>query len=141
MLLGGLYGYLNSVQQIMYTRLISHSAVTVLIVLSAIHLAVASAGYETMVSFILLQAFTMACFGLATSNFSAMAMENMGAIAGVASSVQGFLSVVVGALIGVAIGQAFDGSTRPLAAGFLAMGVAALAIVAITERGRLYRPI
>jgi DHA1 family bicyclomycin/chloramphenicol resistance-like MFS transporter len=173
-LMGALYGYLNSVQQIMFdtfrhpqllavmfavtaalmaganltnarlvmrlgTRLISHSAVIGLVVLSAIHLAVALAGYETLVGFVILQALTMGCFGLATSNFSSMAMENMGGIAGTASSVQGFTSVTFGAVIGVVIGQAFDGSTAPLAAGFLICGVVALSVVAVTERGRLFR--
>lgn len=173
-LMGALYGYLNSVQQIMFdtfkhpqllavmfavtaalmaganltnarlvmrlgTRLISHSAVIGLVVLSAIHLAVALAGYETLVGFVILQALTMGCFGLATSNFSSMAMENMGGIAGTASSVQGFTSVTFGAVIGVVIGQAFDGSTAPLAAGFLICGVVALGVVAVTERGRLFR--
>ncbi|AIT07030.1 major facilitator transporter [Sphingomonas taxi] len=173
-LMGAHYGYLNSVQQIMFdtfkhpqllavmfavtaalmaganltnarlvmrlgTRLISHSAVIGLVVLSAIHLAVALAGYETLVGFVILQALTMGCFGLATSNFSSMAMENMGGIAGTASSVQGFTSVTFGAVIGVVIGQAFDGSTAPLAAGFLICGVVALGVVAVTERGRLFR--
>ena len=176
LLMGGLYGYLNSVQQIMFdtfrkpsllavmfaltatlmaaanltnarlvmrlgTRLISHSAVTALIVLSAIHLVIASLGYETVASFVILQALAMACFGLATSNFSAMAMENMGGIAGTASSVQGFISITLGVMIGAAIGQAFDGTTRPLAAGFLLAGVLSLVAVAITERGRLFRPV
>ena len=176
LLLGGLYGYLNSIQQIMFdtfrkpsllaamfaltatlmaaanltnarlvmrlgTRLISHSAVTALIVLSGLHLLVAATGHESIASFILLQALAMACFGLATSNFSAMAMENMGEIAGTASSVQGFVSVVLGAAIGAVVGQGFDGTTRPLAAGFLACGIAAFACVAVTERGRLYRPL
>lgn len=175
MLMGALYGYLNSVQQIMFdtfqrpnllavmfaataslmavanltnsrivmrlgTRLISHSAVSALVVLSAIHLAVAALGDETLMTFVVLQALTMACFGLATSNFSSMAMENMGRIAGTASSVQGFLSVTIGAGLGVVIGQAFDGTTRPLAAGFLIMGVASILIVLATERGRLFRP-
>ena len=174
-LMGALYGYLNSVQQIMFdtfrhpqllavmfavtaalmaaanltnarlvmrlgTRLISHSAVTALVVLSAIHLAVALAGYETLVGFVILQALTMGCFGLATSNFSSMAMENMGGIAGTASSVQGFTSVTFGAMIGVVIGQAFDGTTAPLAAGFLLCGIVSLVVVALTERGRLFRP-
>lgn len=174
-LMGALYGYLNSVQQIMFdtfrhphllavmfavtaalmaaanltnarlvmrlgTRLISHSAVTALVVLSAIHLAVALSGYETLVGFVILQALTMGCFGLATSNFSSMAMENMGGIAGTASSVQGFTSVTFGAVIGVVIGQAFDGTTAPLAAGFLICGIVSLTVVAITERGRLFRP-
>ncbi|TPG13136.1 multidrug effflux MFS transporter [Sphingomonas oligophenolica] len=175
MLMGALYGYLNSVQQIMFdtferprllavmfaataslmavanltnsrivmrlgTRLISHSAVSVLVLLSAIHLAIAALGGEQLLTFVILQALTMACFGLATSNFSSMAMENMGRIAGTASSVQGFLSVTIGAGLGVVIGQAFDGTTRPLAAGFLIMGVASILFVLATERGRLFRP-
>jgi len=175
MLMGALYGYLNSVQQIMYdtfdrpkalalmfaataslmavanlanarivmrlgTRLISHSAVAALVVVSAVHLGIALMGKETIVTFAVLQALTMACFGLATSNFSSMAMENMGRIAGTASSVQGFLSVTIGAGLGVVIGQAFDGTTRPLSVGFLAMGVISILIVLATERGRLFRP-
>jgi len=174
MLMGALYGYLNSVQQIMFdtferpallavmfaataslmavanltnarivmrlgTRLISHAAVATLVLLSAVHLAVAIMDGESLVTFIIIQALTMACFGLATSNFSSMAMENMGRIAGTASSVQGFLSVTIGAVLGVVIGQAFDGTTRPLAAGFLIMGLASILIVAVTERGRLFR--
>lgn len=172
-LLGGLYGYLNSVQQIMAdtfgqphllgavfagtaatmaaanllnaravmrlgTRLISQTAMAVLILVAALHLALALAGHESLVMFGVLQAATMACFGLATANFSAMAMENMGPIAGTAASVQGFVGITAGTAIGVIVGQAFDGSTVPLAAGFLATGVAAFAIVAVTERGRLF---
>lgn len=174
-LMGALYGYLNSIQQIMAdvfhqprllalifattagtmavgnlvnsrivmrlgTRLISHSAVSTLIVASGVHLAIALSGAETLVVFGVLQAITMACFGLATANFSSMAMENMGHIAGTASSVQGFTSVTFGAMLGVVIGQSFNGTTAPLIAGFLCAGLVALAVVAITERGRLFRP-
>jgi hypothetical protein len=59
---------------------------------------------------------------------------------GTASSVQGFVSVTAGAVIGAMIGQAFDGTTVPLVAGFLLAGLVALAFVALTERGRLFRP-
>lgn len=173
-LLGALYGYLNSIQQIMAdvfarpnllalifavtgatmaaanlansrlvmrlgTRLISHGALVVLVVAGAAHLALILSGGETLLLFTILQAVMMACFGLASANFSAMAMENMGRIAGTASSVQGFVSVAIGTIFGAAIGQAFDGTTAPLATGFLGAGLAALAIVAVTERGRLFR--
>lgn len=173
-MMGALYGYLNSVQQIMGevfgrpqllalifattattmaaanllnsrivmrlgTRLISHGAVAGLIVVAALHLLVSWSGHETLWAFAVLQAVTMACFGLATSNFSAMAMERMGGIAGTASSVQGFTSVTFGSLIGAGIGQAFDGTTVPLVSGFLAAGAAALLLVLATERGRLFR--
>ncbi len=69
-----------------------------------------------------------------------MAMQDMGAIAGTASSVQGFIGVTLGAVIGMAIGQSFAGTTVPLHIGSLACGVVALAIVFITERGRLFQP-
>jgi DHA1 family bicyclomycin/chloramphenicol resistance-like MFS transporter len=121
------------------TRLISHAALLGLIAVAATHLAVTLAGLESLTSFIILQALMMACFGLASSNFSAMAMENMGAIAGTASSLQGFASMLAGALLGAAIGQSFDGTTVPLYGGFLILGLIALLVVFRTERGRLFR--
>ncbi len=122
------------------TRLISHSSVAILITVAASHLVIARFGGESLIVFAVLQAITMACFGLATSNFSAMAMENMGRIAGTASSVQGFASVTIGSLVGAGIGQAFDGTTQPLTLGFLIAGIAAFAFVFVTERGRMFRP-
>ncbi len=122
------------------TRLISHSSVAILITVAAAHLVMARFGGESLIVFAVLQAITMACFGLATSNFSAMAMENMGRIAGTASSVQGFASVTIGSLVGAGIGQAFDGTTQPLTLGFLIAGIAAFAFVFVTERGRMFRP-
>ena len=174
-LLGALYGYLNSIQQIMAdtfgrpkllivifattaatmaaanlfnaqlvmrvgTRRLGHGAVAMLILASLVHLALAASGRETLVVFAVLQAVTLGCFGLASSNFSAMAMEEMGHIAGIASSVQGFVSICLAATIGALIGQAFDGTTVPLTLGFVGAGVVALGIVALTERGRLFRP-
>ena len=67
-----------------------------------------------------------------------MAMEPIGHIAGTASSVQGFLSTVGGAIIGIIIGQSFDGTTLPVTAGFLIVAAAALIIVFITEGGQLF---
>lgn len=121
------------------TRLISHAALLGLIAVAAVHLAVTLAGLESLTSFIILQAMMMACFGLATSNFSAMAMENMGTIAGTASSLQGFASMLTGAVLGAIIGQSFDGTTVPLYGGFLGLGLIALLVVFRTEHGRLFR--
>ncbi|MGK6353605.1 multidrug effflux MFS transporter [Sphingomonas sp. DT-207] len=122
------------------TRRISHSALVGVVGFAGIHLLVAELGGESLWTFAILQALMMACFGLATSNFSAMAMEKMGAIAGTASSLQGFVTTLGGALIGAAIGQMFDGTTVPLYAGFVAVGVLAFIVVAIAEHGRLFKP-
>ena len=121
-------------------RLISHSALALLTVIASLHLMVAWSGHENLWTFAMLQALMMGCFGLVGANFSAMAMDKMGSIAGTASSLQGFVGTLGGAVGGAVIGQAFDGSTVPLYIGFVVMGVTSLIIVAITERGRLFRP-
>ena len=69
----------------------------------------------------------MACFGLVGANAGALAMEPLGHIAGTASAVQGMVRTIGGALIGLVIGQAFDGTTVPLVAGFAICGALALA--------------
>lgn len=120
-------------------RFLSHVALVVTTVLAVVHLAVILSGGENLWVFIALQAPMMAAMGLCNSNFSAMAMENMGEIAGTASSLQGFISTMGAAVLGAIIGQAFDGTTVPLYIGFVALGLSALAIVFVTERGRLFR--
>ena len=120
-------------------RRISHTALAGMILFAAVHLAITWTGFENLWSFTILQALMMGCMGLATANFSAMAMERMGEIAGTASSLQGFVTTMGGAVIGALIGQAFDGTTVPLYAGFLAMGVLSFGVVAVTERGRMFK--
>lgn len=122
------------------TRRVSHTAVIGFIIFGAIHFAVSLAGAETIWTFTVLQGAMMFCFSLAGANFGSMAMERLGAVAGTASSIQGTISTVCGALAGFFVGQHFDGTTVPLTMGFTLLGIAALAIVLVTERGRLFRP-
>jgi DHA1 family bicyclomycin/chloramphenicol resistance-like MFS transporter len=121
------------------TRKVSHTALLGMIAMAAIHSAVVATGHETVLSFALLQFATMFCFGLLGSNFGSMAMENVGEIAGTASSVQGFVSTCGGVLLGLVIGQSFNGTVLPLALGYLILGSAALLVVLVTERGKLFR--
>jgi DHA1 family bicyclomycin/chloramphenicol resistance-like MFS transporter len=90
------------------------------------HLALNLTVGETLWSFVLLQALTMGCFGLVGANAGALAMEPLGHIAGTASALQGMISTIGAALIGLAIGQAFNGTTTPLVAGFVVCGALAL---------------
>ena len=91
-----------------------------------------------LLTFIALQMTMMMGFSLMAGNFGAMAMENMGAVAGMASSLQGSLSSLAAAVVGAAIGRSFDGTTVPLYTGYLACGAVALIIVYVTERGRFF---
>jgi DHA1 family bicyclomycin/chloramphenicol resistance-like MFS transporter len=124
-----LSSYANSrlVMRLGSRRILLH-ALTAFAAVSAVHLIVAATLGETVWSFVALQAATMAFFGLIGANAGALAMEPMGHIAGTASSLQGLITTVGGALIGYAIGQRFDGTTIPFLAGFTLCGIAGLAV-------------
>ena len=137
----GVASFLNSrLVERLGTRLISQSAIMALIALSATHLAVSWSGLETLATYVAFQALSMTCIGLCGANFGAMAMEPVGHVAGTASSVQGFISSLGAVAVGSAIGQAYDGTTVPLAVGYLCVGLGVLAIVLWVEGGRLFRP-
>ena len=119
-------------------RLISHVALLAMIAVCLGRLALVVTGHETMVLFILLSGMSFFFYGLCGSNFGSMAMEPMGHIAGTASSIQGFLSTLIGTAIGVVIGQSFEGTTLPLTLGWVIGGFVCLAIVLWIERGQLF---
>lgn len=122
------------------TRRVSHSALLAMTAISIVHVLFILAGHETLVTFVALQAATMLFHGLTGSNFGAMAMEDMGEIAGSAASVQGFLSTLLGTGVGLAIGQSFHGTSLPLALGFTLIGLSSLLAILYAERGQLFRP-
>jgi DHA1 family bicyclomycin/chloramphenicol resistance-like MFS transporter len=80
----------------------------------------------------------MPLFGFVGSNFNSIAMEPLGAIAGTASSTLGFAQTVGGGLVGALIGQAYDGTVFPLAAGYALVSAVAVVMVLIAEKGRLF---
>ena len=102
--------------------------------LSVLHLATARLFGDTIWSFAILQALTMACFGLIGANAGALAMEPLGHIAGTASSVQGVITTIGGALIGFVIGQQFNGTTLPFLIGFGLCGGAAMLVAIWANR-------
>jgi MFS transporter, DHA1 family, multidrug resistance protein len=119
-------------------RRIGHGALLFFTAVAGLHLLVALSGHETLTSFIALQTLMMLGFSLTVGNFGAMAMENMGHVAGMANSLQGTLSNLIGLVIGTLIGQGFDGTTVPLYTGFFICGLVALLIVFVTEGGRFF---
>lgn len=173
--LGGLFGFINSAQQVFVDvfhapewfttifalialgmaaasllnarivgrlgmRRVSHGALLAYIALTGTHALLALSGHESLWSFAAFQAGAMFCFGLVAPNFGAMAMDPLGHVAGTASSVQGFVTTIGGALLGFFIGQHFDGTIVPITLGFALCGLAALGIVLVAEKGRLFRP-
>lgn len=122
------------------SRVVGHSALLAYMLLSAIHLLEIHLIGDSLITFAVFQFLIMFCGGLVGSNFSAMAMESMGAIAGTASSIQGAISTLGGAAVGIVIGQNFDGTAVPVVAGYFLGSLGMLAAVLYAERGKLFRP-
>jgi DHA1 family bicyclomycin/chloramphenicol resistance-like MFS transporter len=120
-------------------RRISHTALLTYIGITSLHSVVAALGIEHLWLFVAFQSVTMACIALSLSNFGAMAMEPVAAVAGIGASLQGFISTVSGAFVGALIGRQFNGTLLPLAAGSLCCGLASLLFVLLAEKGRLFR--
>jgi MFS transporter, DHA1 family, multidrug resistance protein len=170
---GGLFGYLNSSQQIfgdvfhdakhfaLYfaivaigiacanftnsrivrrfgARRVSQSAVLIYIFVGGLQYLAAKFAAGSLPLFLTLLTVNMAMVGFIGSNFSSIAMQPFGAMAGAASSFQTFARTVIAALIGSAIGQQFNGTVVPMAAGFLLCGIVALMLVYWSESGKLF---
>ena len=121
-------------------RRVSHTALFAFIAVSSAQVIFAFQPQEALWQFAPLMAINMALLGFIGSNFGAIAMTPFFAIAGAASSAHGFVRMTMAALLGGAIGYAYDGTARPLALALLASGLACLVLVLWSEKGRLFGP-
>lgn len=119
-------------------RRLSHFSILVFTGFSAIWLVFALVGFLPLWLFFTLLSIIMFAFGWTASNMNSLSMEPLGAVAGTASAVFGFVQTVGGALIGGFIGQQFNGTVVPVAAGYFVMGALALICVLIAENGKLF---
>lgn len=121
-------------------RRVSHSALFAFIAVSAAQVMFAFQPEESLWHFVPLMAINMALLGFIGSNFGAIAMNPFFALAGAASSAHGFVRMTTAALLGGAIGYAYDGTARPLALALLASGLSCLVLVLWSEKGKLFGP-
>lgn len=120
-------------------RRVSHTGLLVFILVSGAQVWFAFGEWQSLVWFMPLIAANMALLGFLGANFSSIAMQPFSAAAGAASSAQNFIRLLGGALLGMVIGQAYDGTSRTIAVALLASGIIALMLVLFSERGRLFR--
>jgi MFS transporter, DHA1 family, multidrug resistance protein len=121
-------------------RVISHGALLGYVAVSGTMLAAAKLQMLPLPLFMALSALMMFAFGLMISNFTALAMEPQGRIAGTASSLYGSITTLLGIGIGTKMGQDYDGTLLPFATGFFLCTLASLAVVLMVEKGRLFKP-
>lgn len=122
------------------TRRLSQIALLGFISVSGLHLALALAygGATPFPLFLALLIAMMSFFGFVPTNFNALAMEPLGHVAGVGSSVLGAAQTLGGGILGGLIGYLYDGTLVPLLGGFLGLACLSFGLVAIAERGRLF---
>ncbi len=135
----GIANYINStIVEKIGMRRISHAVLFAFIGLSLANVLAMRVFGEHLWIFYPLFCLTFACFGMMGSNFSALAMEPQGNIAGTASAVYGFATSSVASLFGYLVASRFDGAASPVMTGFVGLGIASLVIVTLTERGKLF---
>ncbi len=120
-------------------RRVSHAALLAYVAVAIGQVILAFGPHQTLLQFALLMAAAMCLSGFITANFAAIALQPFARTAGAAASVQTFLRMVIGASVGAAVGQAYDGTARPFALTMLASGVTALLLVLYSEKGKLFR--
>ena len=123
-------------------RRLSHGGILAFLGLAVAQVlaAIAFGGHPPLFLFGTILAGGMFFVSLTVSNFNALAMEPLGAVAGTASAFMGFYTTLMGAFLGALIGQSFDGTVLPLGIGYVVCSTAAVLMVLWTENGRLFRP-
>lgn len=119
-------------------RRISHGVMLAFIVLSITNLMAMQVTGENFYVFLILFSLTFACFGMMGANFASLALEPLGAMSGTANAAYGFATSTVSSLIGLIVARQFDGTITPILSGFLALGIASLLVVLLTEKGKLF---
>lgn len=173
LLMGGVFGYVNSAQQLYQqafgvgdafpilfgataammvfsnlinsrivirfgARRVSHAGVLLFIGVSAVQVWSSYAHPGDIRWFMPLMSINLGLLGFLGANFGSIAMQPFSTIAGAASSVQTFFRMFGAAMVGLVIGQAFDGTPVPFAWSLLITSVLALLLVLFSERGRLF---
>jgi len=174
LLMGGVFGYVNSSQQLFQeyfragtlfpilfggsaatmvisnlvnsrivmrfgARRVSHTGVLMFIAVSATQVWSSYAHPGSLWWFLPLMSINLALLGFLSANFGSIAMQPFAKTAGSASSVQTFFRMSGSALVGMGIGQSFDGTAQPFAWALLTTSVCALLLVLFSEKGKLFR--
>ena len=131
--------FLNSrIVKVYGQRRVSHFALLVYIAVGSTILVLAVNGQPNFWVFYALLLVLQFVFAWATSNMNSLSMEPLGAVAGTAAAVFGFMQTVGGAVIGTLIGQQFNGTLVPNSLAYVVMGVLVLGCVLIAEKGKLF---
>jgi DHA1 family bicyclomycin/chloramphenicol resistance-like MFS transporter len=92
-------------------------------------LAYAQAGQPPLWALTIFFLMVFFCVGLLFGNLNALAMEPLGHIAGVGAAVVGALTTTIALVLGILIGQSYNGTVLPLVGGYAALSLASAAVM------------
>lgn len=118
-------------------RALSHTALVVLAGGTSLHALFAYMGLQPLWLFMPLTAIPFIMLGFLGPNMTALALDPLGKVTGLATSLQGFITSGVAGFLGTLVAQAYNGTAQPFAYGTAVLSISALLIVLWTERGRL----
>ncbi len=106
-------------------RALSYRAVLLFVFLTTIYLAVTyqMGGRTPLWLMMVFFAPSFFCMGILFGNLSAIAMEPLKHMAGIGAAIIGSLSNFISSSLGALVGRCYDGSTLPLASGFVILGI------------------
>jgi MFS transporter, DHA1 family, multidrug resistance protein len=119
-------------------RRIAHFAILIYIAGAALMLVLSVMGAVPFWAFYAILLAMQFVFSWVASNMNSLSMEPLGAVAGTAAAVFGFMQTVGGAVLGTLIGQQFNGSLTPNATAFVVMGLLVLGCALMAEKGKLF---
>ncbi|MEM7750210.1 MAG: multidrug effflux MFS transporter, partial [Pseudomonadota bacterium] len=114
-------------------RRVCHGALLAFVVLSAVLLMTTLLVHPPAYVFLGCLAALFFLFSLITPNLNAIALEPMGAIAGLASSMVGFVTTILAAVLGWLFGSAYDGTLIPFSLSFFILSLLCLLLVFSVE--------
>ncbi len=120
-------------------RRVGHTALLFFIAFASLQLILASTAHQTFWQFFVVMSATAAMLGFMGGNFNSVALQPFARMAGAASSVQSFIRMVFASFVGTMVGQAYDGTARPIAMAQVAAGLLTLGLILFSEKGRLFR--
>ena len=120
-------------------RRVSHTALITFIFVSLLQVWAALTHGDSLWLFAPLMSANLCLLGFMGANFGSIAMQPFSHTAGAASSAQSFIRMLLGAGVGMTIGQYYDGSARPLAFALFGCSLLSLGLVLFSERGKLFR--
>jgi DHA1 family bicyclomycin/chloramphenicol resistance-like MFS transporter len=120
-------------------RRVSHAALLAYICVSALQVWLAHLPHQSLWQFVPVMTANMMLMTFMGANFGSIALQPFARFAGAASSVQAFIRMMLGSLIGAMVGQSYDQTARPLAFSLLIAGLLSLVLVLFSERGTLFR--